>query len=83
MRGFIDGYDWCGKSDDELNEVKRQAVTFGSWRAFDANYSDEYFSVFLPLLQKFMDENADLFAVKERKRGASVRLVWEDDDASA
>ncbi len=60
--GFIDACRWCGKSDDELESAKKQAISFGSWRAFDADYSDEYFSIFLPMLKDFMDENSDIFA---------------------
>ncbi len=62
LRGFINGCNWCGKSDDELNAVKRQAVNFGSLYVFDAEQSDEYFSIFLPMLKDFMDENSDIFA---------------------
>lgn len=60
--GFIDGCSCCGKRDDELDIAKNQAKYFGSLYAFNAKHSDEYFSVFLPLLEKFMDENSDLFA---------------------
>lgn len=60
--GFIDGCRHCGKSYDELDDARFQANSFGSWRAFDADCSDEYFSIFLPLLQDFMNENSDLFA---------------------
>lgn len=60
--GFVDGCNACGKYDSELNAVAKRAVDFGSWRAFDADFSDEYFSIFLPLLKDFMDENSDIFA---------------------
>lgn len=60
--GFIYGCRYCGKSDDELKSVAEQAIHLGSWRAFDAKQSDEYFSIFVSLLQGFMDENSDLFA---------------------
>lgn len=60
--GFIDGCNACGKSDDELSAVRRQAISFGSRRAFDAEQSAEYFSIFLPMLKDFMDENSELFA---------------------
>lgn len=80
--GFIDGRRSFDKSEDELGVAKNQAMYFGSLRVFDAGCSAEYFSVFFPLLKGFRDENADLFVTMERKRGASIRLVW-DDDASA
>lgn len=73
-------------SFDEYDEfehaVNIQWCDFGSLYAFDAEHSDEYFSIFLPLLKDFADKNPSLFAMLERKRGASIRLVW-DDDASA
>lgn len=68
--------------DDELHPVNIRSCIVGSLYGFNAEHSDEYFSIFLPLLKDFADENPDLFAVIERKRGASIRLVW-DDDASA
>lgn len=62
LSAFIYACDCCGKSDNDLDKARENALSFGSWRAFDHEQSDEYFALFTSMLRQYIDENSDLFA---------------------